>query len=87
MKALAIVSVALAVAATAAAHAQSAPHGHDAGGPIQQGSYCWVYTGTNGAGWWDRCDHSGRALSLRGRPNRLDQDYNGGGGGGGGGNR
>ena len=84
MKALAIVSVALAIAATAAAHAQPIPQGHDAGGPLQQGRYCWVYTATNGAGWWDHCDSWGHAIALHGREDRIKTNFNGGGAGGGG---
>jgi hypothetical protein len=88
MKTFVILASIAAVTATASAHA--VPAMHQAGGPIQQGQYCWVTTDARGSGWWDRCDTSlsiPRARSLR---NRSDAEVeaienNGGGGGGGGG--
>jgi hypothetical protein len=86
MKAFAVLGAILAVSAAATAHAKSMPQGHDPGGPLKQGRYCWVYTSSSGAGWWDHCDNSGRAISLRGRENEVDAAGGGDGGGGGGGN-
>ncbi len=85
MKSIAILGAALAITAFSVANANSMPQGHDVGGPTQQGQYCWVYTSANGAGFWDHCDETGRAISLHGRENAID--IAGGDGGGGGGNR
>jgi hypothetical protein len=87
MKSLVIISALLALTGASTAQAQSVPQRHDIGGPIRQGAYCWVYTNANGAGWWDHCDAQGKAISLHGRENRVDEFSGGGGGAGGGGNR
>jgi hypothetical protein len=81
MKAIAILGAVLAVTAVTAANAKSLPP-HEAGGPIKQGAYCWVNTDVNGNGWWDRCDNSGRPVSMRGRENDYDATGDGGGAGG-----
>ena len=87
MKTIAILASLAAAAVTASAHA--VPAMHQAGGPIQQGRYCWVTTDSHGSGWWDRCDTSTsfpHARSLRNRDNaEVDAIENSGGGGGGGG--
>ena len=85
MKTFVIVASIAAAAVTTAA--QAAPAMHQAGGPIQQGRYCWVATDPHGSGWWDRCDTSTafpQARSLRNRDNAEDDAIanNGGGGGG-----
>jgi hypothetical protein len=90
MKKTTILAAILAVLASATAHALPIPQTHEPGGPIKQGQYCWVYTNSHGAGWWDRCDATSttpRGVSQRGLP---DSDVNaimGGGGGDGGGGR
>ena len=87
MKTFVILTTVAAAAVTASAHA--VPAMHQAGGPIQQGHYCWVATGSHGSGWWDQCDTSlsiPRARSLRNRTDaEVDAIENNGGGGGGGG--
>ena len=87
MKSLAILGAVLAVTAASAANAQSKPQGNPAGGPIKQSGYCWVATTLEGAGFWDRCDSSGRAVSLRGRDNQFPTYGGAGGDAGGDGNR
>ena len=85
MKSLAILGAILAVTAASAANAKSMPQGNPAGGPIQQGEYCWIATTLEGAGFWERCN-SDFVRSLRRGPNDV-LTYGDGGGGGGGGNR
>lgn len=89
MKTLSILATVLAVSAASMAHAKSTPQGHQPGGPVKQGNFCWVNTNGNGAGWWDRCDTKSpmpRGISQR---DRADEDFagTGSGGSGGGGNR
>jgi hypothetical protein len=91
MKTIAILAAILAVSAAATAHAEPMPQFHQPGSPIKQGHYCWVYSSSNGAGWWDKCDssrdpRSPRALSLRGLPrSEIEAVMIGGGDGGSGG--
>jgi len=88
MKTIAILATIMAVSAAASAHAEMKPRSHSAGGPLRQGAYCWVYTGGNSAGFWDRCVSSTDAtpMSLQGRPRaEIDTILGGGGGDGGGG--
>lgn len=85
MKSLAILTAILAV--TAASAANSMPQGNPAGGPVQQGQYCWIATTLEGAGFWERCD-SDLVRSLRRRgPNDILAVGGDGGGADGGGNR
>jgi hypothetical protein len=94
MKIVAIVATLAAVTLATAAQARSMPTGHDAGGPIKQGNFCWVDTTMHGNGWWDSCDThyklGARPKSQRDIPTLFsygDSSSDGGGGGGGGGNR
>jgi hypothetical protein len=88
MKTIPILAAILAVTMATTAYAKSPPKTHDPGGPIQQGQYCWIYTGALGAGWWDRCDPTSdtpRGMSQRGLSANDVNAVSGGGGGGGGG--
>ncbi len=95
MKTVAILTAIVTVMVAATANAGQ-PTSHQPGSPLQQGKYCWVYTGGNGYGYWDPCDGSykyPRGVSLRDYPEELvigaenGEGGSGGGGGGGGGGR
>lgn len=90
MKIVAIFATLAAITVATTAQVSAMPAGHDAGGPVKQGKYCWVDTGSHGNGWWDSCDTDPkfglpRARSLRDVPALLASGGDGGGGGSGGG--
>lgn len=84
MKTVAMLTALIAVTAATSAYAGN-PGSHTAGGPIQQGDYCWVNTDAKGYGFWDRCDTGSsfpRSVTERDQPN-FAADFGGDGGGGG----
>lgn len=90
MKKIAIVAAIIAITAATAANASTGPRTNSLGGPVKQGSYCWITTTLTGAGYWHLCGESSSKYGAR-QPGSNAIDHGalagGGGGGGGGGNK